>query len=130
MTAQRGGKLSEDVAVPVDRLAEAVEETVAIGARHGLEACSWGHAGDGNLHASFLLEPGDADELARAGAAARELFAMAIRLGGTISGEHGVGLLKNGELARQWSPAAVALHRAVKAALDPAGVLNPGKKLP
>jgi FAD/FMN-containing dehydrogenase len=130
VAARRGGKLSEDVAVPVDRLAEAVEETVAIGARHGLEACSWGHAGDGNLHSSFLLEPGDADELARAEAAARELFAMAVRLGGTISGEHGVGLLKNGELARQWSPAAVALHRAVKTALDPQGVLNPGKKLP
>jgi len=130
VTAKRGGKLSEDVAVPVDRLAEAVEETVAFGARHGLEACSWGHAGDGNLHSTFLLDPADDAQHARAHAAARELFAMAIRLGGTVSGEHGVGLLKNGQLAAQWDPAAIAMHRAVKAALDPRGVFNPGKKLP
>ncbi len=129
VTAQRGGKLSEDVAVPVDRLAEAVEETVEIGARHGLEACSWGHAGDGNLHSTFLLAPGDAEQRRRADAAADELFAMAIRLGGTVSGEHGIGLLKNGQLRRQWAPAAVAMHRAVKEALDPKGLLNPRKKL-
>jgi len=129
VTAQRGGKLSEDVAVPLDRLAEAVEETLAIGARHGLEACSWGHAGDGNLHSTFLLTPGDEDEAARAARAAEDLFAMAIRLGGTISGEHGLGILKNGQLARQWSPAAVELHRSVKRALDPKNLFNPGKKL-
>jgi glycolate oxidase subunit GlcD len=130
VTATRGGKLSEDVAVPVDRLAEAIEETVAIGERHGLEACSWGHAGDGNLHSTFLLSPGDEDERERADAAAHDLFAMAIRLGGTVSGEHGIGLLKNGQLRHQWAPAAVALHRSVKEALDPKGLLNPGKKLP
>ncbi len=130
VTAKRGGKLSEDVAVPVDRLAEAIEETVAIGERHGLEACSWGHAGDGNLHSTFLLAPGDEDERRRADAAADDLFAMAVRLGGTVSGEHGLGMLKNGQLRRQWSPAAVALHRSVKVALDPKNLLNPGKKLP
>jgi glycolate oxidase subunit GlcD len=129
VTAKRGGKLSEDVAVPVERLADAVEETLAIGERHGLEACSWGHAGDGNLHSTFLLSSGDEDERRRADAAAEELFGMAIRLGGTVSGEHGIGVLKNGQLRRQWSPAAVALHRSVKAALDPKGLLNPGKKL-
>ncbi len=129
VTAKRGGKLSEDVAVPVDRLADAVEETLAIGARHGLEACSWGHAGDGNLHSTFLLAPGDAEQRRRADAAAEELFAMAIRLGGTVSGEHGIGVLKNGQLRRQWAPAAVAMHRAVKEALDPKGLLNPRKKL-
>ena len=77
----------------------------------------------------FLLDPGDEAQLSRAHAAADELFAMAVRLGGTVSGEHGIGLLKNGQLARQWSPAAVALHRSVKEALDPKGLLNPGKKL-
>jgi glycolate oxidase subunit GlcD len=130
VTAQEGGKLSEDVAVPVDRLAEAIEETIAIGERHDLTACSWGHAGDGNLHSTFLLTPGDTAQLERADAAAQELFAMAIRLGGTVSGEHGIGLLKNGQLSRQWSAPAVGLHQAVKRALDPKGLFNPGKKLP
>jgi FAD/FMN-containing dehydrogenase len=129
VTAQRGAKLSEDIAVPVEHLAEAVRATLAIGARHALDACSWGHAGDGNLHATFLLVPGDAAMAERAEAAARELFALAVRLGGTVSGEHGVGVLKNGQLTKQWAPGAVAAHRAVKAALDPKGLLNPGKKL-
>jgi glycolate oxidase subunit GlcD len=130
VSAERGGKFSDDIAVPVDRLGEAVERTVAIGQRHGLAACSWGHAGDGNLHSTFLVDPGDADEVEAAWAASEELFGLAIQLGGTISGEHGVGLLKNNKLSLQWPPAAVAAHDAVRAALDPRGLFNPGKKLP
>ena len=130
VTAKRGGKLSEDVAVPVDRLAEAIEETVAIGERHGLEACSWGHAGDGNLHSTFLLDPGDEDQRAPG----RRRGARAVRDGGPPrrDGERRARdrVLKNGQLRHQWAPAAVALHRSVKAALDPKGLLNPGKKLP
>lgn len=128
VTAVQGGKLSEDIAVPLDRLAEAILGTVDIGLRHGLDACSWGHAGDGNLHSTFLLTPGDHDQLARAGAAVEELFDLAVALGGTVSGEHGLGWLKRGQLAKQWSAGALAAHRAVKAALDPAGLFNPGKK--
>ncbi len=130
IAAQHGGKLSEDIAVPVERLADAIERTVDIGARHDLEACSWGHAGDGNLHSTFLLDPADQEQRARADAAAQELFAMALELGGTVSGEHGLGLLKNGWLSRQWSPGAVAAGEAVRLALDPAGVMNPGVKRP
>ncbi|MDX6707591.1 MAG: glycolate oxidase [Solirubrobacteraceae bacterium] len=128
VAAARGAKLSEDIAVPVDRLEEAVAQVVAIGARSGLEACSWGHAGDGNMHASFLLDAGDEAQRARADAAALELFDLALRLGGTVTGEHGIGVLKRGQLARQWAPAAVRAHRAIKAALDPKGLFNPGKK--
>jgi glycolate oxidase subunit GlcD len=128
VAAQRGGKVSEDIVVPVDRLAQAVEETLAIGARHGLDALSWGHAGDGNLHSTFLVSPHDHAEVARAELAAEELFALAVALGGSISGEHGVGWVKRGQLARQWSPAALALHDAVKHAFDPKNLLNPGKK--
>ncbi len=127
--ARRGGKAGEDVVVPLDRLAEAIEETVAIGRRHGLEACSWGHAGDGNVHANFLLDPTDPDELARARAGAEEVFALALRLGGSITGEHGIGWTKRGWLERQWSPRAVELHREVKRVFDPKGLLNPGKKV-
>jgi len=128
VTARRGGKASEDIVVPADRLAEAIAETSAIGARHDLEACSWGHAGDGNLHSTFLLEPGDAAELARSERAAAELFELAVRLGGSVSGEHGTGWIKRGQLERQWSPRALDLHEAVKRAFDPGGVMNPGKK--
>jgi FAD/FMN-containing dehydrogenase len=130
VAAARGTKLSEDVGVPPDRLAEGVEEVLAIGARHGLDACSWGHAGDGNLHATFLLDPGDGAQRVRADSAAREVFDLALRLGGTITGEHGIGLLKRGQLSRQWSAPAVAAHRAIKAALDPKGLFNPQKKEP
>ena len=82
VTARLGGKLSEDVVVPLELLAEAISETVEIGRRHRLEACSWGHAGDGNLHSSFQLARDDADQVARARAAAAELFDMAMRMGG------------------------------------------------
>ena len=129
VTAQRGGKVSEDIVVPLDRLREAIEETLEIGARHGLPACSWGHAGDGNLHSTFLVAPDDEAGLTRAAEAVEELFALAVRLGGSISGEHGVGWVKRGQLARQWSPRAVALHAEIKRVFDPKGLLNPGKKL-
>jgi glycolate oxidase subunit GlcD len=129
VTAQRGRKVSEDIVVPLDRLAEAIEETTAIGRRHRLPACSWGHAGDGNLHSTFLVSADDDAELERAERAAQELFGLAIRLGGSISGEHGVGWVKRGQLARQWGPRALALHAEIKRAFDPKGLLNPGKKL-
>ena len=83
---------------------EAIEQTLEIGRRHELEACSWGHAGDGNLHSTFLIDPQTEDEVARAEQAAADLFALAGRLGGTVSGEHGVGWVKRGALAEQWAP--------------------------
>jgi glycolate oxidase subunit GlcD len=129
VTAQLGGKVSEDIVVPLDRLAEAISETVAIGRRHDLPACSWGHAGDGNLHSTFLVSPADESALERADRAAAELFDLAVRLGGSVSGEHGTGWVKRGALARQWPEPALELHDQVKRALDPEGLLNPGKKL-
>jgi len=128
--AARGEKLSEDIAVPLDRLREAIERTLEIGARHGIEATSWGHAGDGNLHSTFMYDPDDRDQAHRAQAAARELFALARELGGSVSGEHGLGVLKNGQLLGQWSQAAVDAHEAIRLALDPKGLFNPGKKRP
>jgi FAD/FMN-containing dehydrogenase len=127
--AERGGKVSEDIVVPLDRLAEAIDETLAIGERHGLDACSWGHAGDGNLHSTFLFSPENAEELGRANRAAEELFELAVRLGGSVSGEHGLGWAKRGQLARQWSPRALDLHAEIKQIFDPKGLLNPQKKL-
>jgi glycolate oxidase subunit GlcD len=127
--ARRGAALSEDIVVPLDRLADAVEETVEIGRRHDLVSLSFGHAGDGNLHSTFLFSPESDDERLRAFEACEELFALARGLGGSVTGEHGIGLLKRGQLSRQWGPRAVELHAAIKAAFDPKNLLNPGKKL-
>ncbi len=129
VAAKLGGKAGEDIVVPPDRLAEAIAATVEIGARHGFEAVSWGHAGDGNLHSNFLMPRSDPDgEIARVRAAAAELFAMAVSLGGSISGEHGIGSLKAGHLEPQLTPATYRLHNEVKRLFDPKNLLNPGKK--
>jgi glycolate oxidase subunit GlcD len=124
----RGGKVSEDIAVPVDRLLEAIEATAEIGRAHDLEVCSWGHAGDGNLHSTFMIDPSDRAERDRAIAASHDLRKVAVRLGGTISAEHGIGLLKRDDLGLQLGPRALELHRGVKELFDPHGVMNPGKK--
>jgi FAD/FMN-containing dehydrogenase len=129
VTSRLGGKVSEDVSVPVDRLCEAIEGTVSIAGRHRLEACSWGHAGDGNLHSTFMLARGDHEALSRAETAAAELFDLAVHLGGSVSGEHGVGWTKRGRLGLQLAPRALEIHSEVKRAFDPKGLLNPGKKI-
>jgi glycolate oxidase subunit GlcD len=130
VTTQRGGKLSEDVVVPVERLAEAIEGTLAIGERFDLSACSWGHAGDGNLHSSFLVAVDDEKERLRGESAVTEMAKLAVSLGGAISGEHGVGLLKREHLPLQVGTAEIDVLRSIKAALDPHGLMNPCKKLP
>ena len=127
VTSVLGGKISEDVVVPVDRLAEAIEATIEIGARHGLDALSWGHAGDGNLHSTFLVGREDEAARVRGAAATAELFDVAAALGGSVSGEHGLGLVKVGRSG--WTPAVEALHARVKRTFDPKGLLNPGKKI-
>lgn len=130
VTAKRGGKVSEDIAVPVDRLAEAIEGTTEIGERFDLEACSWGHAGDGNLHATFLIDLADREQVERANSAASEVFDMAIRLDGSISGEHGIGSLKAGKVRQALDPTLVDLQADIKRLLDPKMLMNPGKKIP
>jgi glycolate oxidase subunit GlcD len=127
--AQRGGAYSEDIAVPLDKLRDVARETLAIGERHGVPSLSFGHAGDGNIHSTFLFSPDDPDEERRADAACHELFELALRLGGTISGEHGIGWLKRGQLEHQLGPTGYDLHRRIKQAFDPKNLLNPGKKV-
>lgn len=127
--ARRGGKMSEDVAVPLDMLATTIRATVEIGERHGLAACSWGHAGDGNVHATFMIDPSSRQEVDRAWAAAEELFDRVLALGGSVSGEHGLGWVKAAQFERQFGPAEVRLQRGLKAVFDPAGIFNRGKKV-
>ncbi len=127
--AQRGGAFSEDIAVPLDRLRDVARETLAIGARHDVPALSFGHAGDGNIHATFLFAPDAPGEEERADEACRDLFDLALQLGGTVTGEHGIGWLKRGQLERQLGPLGYDLHTRIKRSFDPSGLLNPGKKL-
>jgi glycolate dehydrogenase FAD-linked subunit len=129
VTAVRGMKVSEDVVLPVERLAEGLQRFEQIATEHGLRSCAWGHGGDGNVHATVLVDAADGAELDAAEAVGEQLFAMVVSLGGSIAGEHGVGWLKRGRLAAQWDERALELHERVKRAFDPKGLLNPGKKL-
>jgi glycolate oxidase subunit GlcD len=126
--AQRGGAFSEDIAVPLDRLREVARETIEIGGRHDVPSLSFGHAGDGNIHSTFLFSPDDPEQERRADAACHELFELALRLGGTVSGEHGIGWLKRGQLEPLLGPVGYDLHTRIKQVFDPKGLLNPGKK--
>ncbi|KQO00086.1 MULTISPECIES: FAD-binding oxidoreductase [Stenotrophomonas] len=124
------GKINEDVVVPVSRIPDLVAGVQALSARFALPIVTFGHAGNGNLHVNILYHPDDAGENARAQAALPEVFALTLALGGTLSGEHGIGLAKRDFMAQAFTPATLATMRAIKRALDPDGILNPGKVLP
>lgn len=124
------GKINEDVVVPVSRIPELVAGVQALSAKYELPIVSFGHAGNGNLHVNILYHPDDAGESTRAHAALPEVFALTLALGGTLSGEHGIGLAKRDFMAQAFSPATLATMHAIKHALDPDGILNPGKVLP
>ncbi len=121
-------KLSEDVAVPRSRIPEMVARCREIGRAHGLLVATYGHAGDGNLHCNVLFD-GDRERPA-ADAAVAEVLRAAVDLGGTITGEHGVGLAKRDFLEYEQGAEVIALERRVKAVFDPLGILNPGKMFP
>ena len=121
-------KINEDVVVPVSRVPELAAATRAIAAKHALPIVCFGHAGNGNLHVNLL--PRDDAELARARDALGEIFDIVIRLDGTLSGEHGIGLAKRDFMPRALDANALALMRAIKREFDPDGILNPGKLLP
>ncbi|MHB8243066.1 MAG: FAD-binding oxidoreductase [Solirubrobacteraceae bacterium] len=129
LTGVRGAKVSEDVVFPRERLAEAMESFEGMARERGLRSCVFGHGGEGNVHATVLVDPADERELEAAEAVGEELFELVVRMGGSVAGEHGVGWLKRGRLASQWNERAVQLHEEIKRAFDPKGLLNPGKKL-
>jgi glycolate oxidase len=122
-----GPVLTEDVCVPRSQVPAMLEQISAIGARHGVRIATIAHAGDGNLHPLIITPAGDDAARAAAQAAFDELLTAAIDVGGTVTGEHGVGLLKRAGLDMELSPAVMEMHRAVKRALDPYNILNPGK---
>ncbi|UZJ31187.1 FAD-binding oxidoreductase [Streptomyces endophytica] len=119
--------LIDDVCVPRTQLAAMLEGATAIADTYGLTIAVCAHAGDGNTHPLVCFDPADPDEERRARASFDEIMALGLRLGGTITGEHGVGLLKKDWLARELGPVAMELHRDIKQVFDPQGILNPGK---
>jgi D-lactate dehydrogenase len=121
-------KINEDVVVPVSRVPELVATTRALAAKYALPIVCFGHAGNGNLHVNLL--PRDDAEHTRAQPALDELFDAVIRLGGTLSGEHGIGLAKRAFMSRALDAHALGLMRRIKQEFDPDGILNPGKLLP
>ncbi len=122
-----GPVLTEDVCVPKAQVPAMLARIEATARRHDLTIANLAHAGDGNLHPMLITPAGDTAARARAEVAFEDILSDAIELGGTVTGEHGVGLLKRGGLARELSGEVMAMHRALKAALDPANILNPGK---
>jgi glycolate oxidase len=124
-----GATLVEDVCVPRSRLPDMVECIERAAERHGVLIATVAHAGDGNLHPVFMFDRGAAegDVPASVWAAADEVFRAALEMGGTLTGEHGVGVIKRRWLALEIGDDSMAVHRAIKDALDPAGILNPGR---
>ena len=122
-----GPVLTEDVCVPIAAVPDMLGRIEETAKRHDLLIASIAHIGDGNLHPLLVTEPGDQAAQQRAKLAFEEILNAALALGGTVTGEHGVGLLKRGGLSRELSPAVLDMHRAIKSALDPYGILNPGK---
>jgi glycolate oxidase len=122
-----GTTLIDDVCVPRDRLADLVQRVEKIATDIGLVIGIVGHAGDGNFHPTVVFDAADPDQVAAAKRAFDEVMVVGLELGGTITGEHGVGVLKRDLLAREVGPVALRIHRDIKKALDPHGILNPGK---
>jgi len=122
-----GPVLTEDVCVPRSEVPQMLARIGAIADRHGVRVATIAHAGDGNLHPLLITPAGDEAARIAAQAAFEEFLDAAIELGGTVTGEHGVGLLKRDGMRRELDPAALAMQTAVRQALDPAGIFNPGK---
>ncbi|ASW56951.1 FAD-binding oxidoreductase [Plantactinospora sp. KBS50] len=124
-----GGLVIDDVAVPRDRLAALLDGVERIAAEHDVPIGVVGHAGDGNMHPNIVVDRADPASLERGRRAFDAIMELGLSLGGTCTGEHGVGLLKRDWLAREAGPVGMRVHRAIKDALDPSGLLNPGKVL-
>jgi glycolate oxidase len=123
-------KFGEDITVPRSAIPEVVGRVRAISAKYGLPIVIFGHAGDGNLHPNILFDKRQADQYAKAESMVGEVFEASLAVGGTLSGEHGVGRLKRPYLEKALGPLSIEIQRRIKQALDPLNILNPGKMFP
>ncbi len=120
-------KINEDVVVPRSKVPALVARIEQIGKRHKTFVANFGHAGDGNIHVNFVVDRDDADAIARARQCVSETFRLSVELGGTISGEHGIGYVKSQYMHYAIDPATLEIMKGVKRVFDPKGILNPGK---
>jgi glycolate oxidase len=120
-------KLGEDITVPRSAIPDVVQKIRDISARHGLPIVIFGHAGDGNLHPNILFDKRKQEDWAKVEQMMGEIFDSALSVGGTLSGEHGVGILKRPYFEKALGPVSVDIQRRIKQALDPLNILNPGK---
>jgi glycolate oxidase len=126
---RQGTILLDDVAVPIGRIPELLDAIQHIADRHGVLIGTFGHAGDGNMHPTIVFDHQDPEAVAAARSAFQDILQTTLQLGGTITGEHGVGLLKRPLLVGEIGEEGLRVHSMVKRALDPLGILNPGKVL-
>lgn len=123
-------KINEDVVVPVTRLPEMIGGLETLSRRFGLPIVNFGHAGNGNIHVNLLVDPARPGETEKARACLDEVFSLVLKLEGTLSGEHGIGLEKRDYIDRELDAHSLALMHAIKRQFDPNGILNPDKSLP
>ena len=123
-------KINEDVVVPVSRMPELVDRLALLSAEHAVQIVNFGHAGNGNLHVNLLYDPDAPDQRQRTEACLKEVFATVLDMDGTISGEHGIGLVKRDWVAKELDQTSLHLMQAINKQFDPDGILNPGKTLP
>ncbi|MBL8183025.1 MAG: hypothetical protein JNL64_15610, partial [Blastocatellia bacterium] len=120
-------KINEDVVVPRSKVPELVAGVERIGKRHNTFVANFGHAGDGNIHVNFVVDREDADAIVRARKCVSETFKLSVELGGTISGEHGIGYVKSQYLDYAIDKPTLEVMKGIKKVFDPNGILNPGK---
>ena len=123
-------KINEDVVVPVSRIPELIGGLQELSAKHGVTIVNFGHAGNGNIHVNLLVDPDDPAQMRAADACLDAVFSLVLSLGGTLSGEHGIGLVKRDYVDRELDATSLQLMRAIKAQFDPDNILNPGKGFP
>jgi glycolate oxidase len=123
-------KINEDVTVPRSKVAEILRRAEAISKKYGLIIVNFGHAGDGNIHVNVLIDKRKPGEQEKAHAAVNEIFQAALDLGGTLSGEHGIGITKAPYLPLELGDMGIEVMKRIKKAFDPNNILNPGKIFP
>jgi glycolate oxidase len=121
------GKINQDICVPRSNLTRMLNKISEIGTKHGVKIVNFGHAGDGNIHINILIDPSVPEEMERAEDAVADIFKETVNLGGTLSGEHGIGNTKSKYLSLEVKPRELKLMKDIKTLLDPNGILNPGK---